>query len=234
MQVNLSPRLATILNMLSPVGCLADIGSDHGFLITTAVSRGIAAKGVAVEVHIAPFEQSQKTVRSTGLQARIDVRLGDGLDALAPDEAEAIVIAGMGGGTMRDILCQGRAKLDNVRYMVLQPNNDAAELRGYLLDVGYTVVNETLVEDGEFIYQVMRVELGSEVEKYSSLELEYGRLNLRNRCPLLQRIIERDLRHWLNVLSQLDKANPQAVIDRRSWVEQRVSDLKEVFSTFTP
>lgn len=230
MQVNLSPRLATILSMLSPVQCLADIGSDHGFLIAEAVSRGLAARGVAVEVHLPPFRQSQKTVRAMGLHGKIDVRLGDGLKALAPQEAEAIVIAGMGGGTMRDILAQGAAMLGSVKYMVLQPNNDTALLRGYCLQGGYKVIGETIVKDGAFLYQVMRIEPGTETKSYTSLELEYGRLNLTNRTNVLKAAMERDLKHWVNVLEQLSKGNPEAVKDRRRWVLQRVSDLMEVLS----
>ena len=91
----LSPRLRMALSMLSPCECLADIGSDHGYLITTAVQTGLAKRGIAVEINQLPFEQTHKTIRLHALAAVVDVRLGDGLDPLNKGEADALCIAGI-------------------------------------------------------------------------------------------------------------------------------------------
>ena len=130
----LSPRLRMVLSMFSPCECLADIGSDHGYLITTAVQTGLANRGIAVEINQLPFEQTHKTIRLHALAAVVDVRLGDGLEPLKQGEADALCIAGMGGGTIKGILSNGRNRLKSVTQLVLQPNVDAGELRAFLFN----------------------------------------------------------------------------------------------------
>ena len=224
----LSPRLSVALSMLVPCECLADIGSDHGYLITTAVQTGVAKRGVAVEINQLPFEQTQKTIRFHGLTAVVDVRLGDGLGPLQMGEADALCIAGMGGGTIKTILNNGRERLESVVQLVLQPNVDAGELRAFLLGNGYVIVNEELVADGEFIYQVIKAQPGNEQREYNQLELEYGRMNASRNNVLFKQIIARDLNHWESVLRELNKAKAESVVARRQQIECWVQALQGV------
>jgi len=222
----LSPRLSAILEMLSPCNTLGDIGSDHALLIAEAVSQGKAGRGIAVEINRAPFEQSLRTVRERQLQDKVDVRLGDGLGPLTVGEVDALCIAGMGGGTMVEILAAGQDKLSSVRQMVLQPNVDAAALRHYLMRLGFRISDERLIEDGMYIYQVMKTELGSETIPYSHLELEYGRHNLVRKNVLLKKLLARDISHWQKVLAELGNAYAPAAIRRREEIERWVMTLE--------
>lgn len=226
---SLSPRLTALLELLTPCRCLAEIGSDHGLLITTAVACGVAERGVAVEINRSPYLESQKAVLTAGLEDRIEVCLGDGLKPLAVGEVDALCIAGMGGGTVARILARGETKLTAVRQLVLQPNVDAAELRQYLLTSGYAIVDERLVLDGDYLYQVLRAEPG-EGGSYSPLELEYGRLNLARHDPLLLQLLSRDLAHWLRVRDELTKGRGESIARRQSEVEERITLLKEAVS----
>jgi len=226
----LSPRLAALLRFITPCRCLADIGSDHCMLLTAAVERGIAESGVAVEINRAPFEESQRAVLAAGLEDKIEVCLGDGLVPLAEGKIDALCIAGMGGGTMARILARGEGRLSGVRQMVLQPNVDAAELRQHLLSRGYAIVDERLVEDGDYIYQVLRAEPGGRAS-YSPLELEYGRHNLNRQDPLLSKLLSRDLVHWLKVRDELAKGTAESVVLRRNEVGTKIALLAEALAS---
>lgn len=226
----LSPRLQTVLAQLKETLCLGDIGSDHAFLVTAAILQGKAKRGIAVELCELPYQQSKKTVAALGLNEQVDVRLGDGLAPLAPDEVQALCIAGMGGGTMRGILERGRDKLGQVSQLVLQPNVDAGVLRSYLWESGFRVRDEAMVEDAGIIYQVMRAEPGSEAVRYSPLELEYGRLNLKRFDATTARLLRRDLAHWKRVLVDLQAARQAGTHERSIWVSERVRALEEVLA----
>jgi len=226
----LSPRLAALLGLITPCRCLADVGSDHCMLLTAAVERGIAERGVAVEINLAPFAESQRAVLAAGLEDKIEVYLGDGLAPLTEGKIDAICIAGMGGGTMARILARGESKLSGVRQLVLQPNVDAAELRQHLLSRGYAIVEEQLVVDGDYIYQLLRAEPGGRAS-YSQLELEYGRHNLNRQDPLLNKILSRDLVHWLKVRDELAKGTHESLVQRRSEVGIKIALLAEALAS---
>lgn len=224
----LSLRLQAVLALLQNTACLGDIGSDHAFLVAAAVLQGKARRGIAVELCELPWQQSKRTVHALGLSEVVDVRLGDGLEPLLPGEVRALCIAGMGGGTIRGILERGRDKLSQVSQMVLQPNVDAGVLRRYLCDTGYSVTDETVVEEAGVVYQALRVEPGRDRFPYTLLELEYGRINLSRLDSQTIRLLERDLAHWRRVEMSLQAGTQEHIEERRQWVSERVCALKEV------
>jgi len=224
----LSLRLQAVLALLQDTVCLGDIGSDHAFLVAAAIRQGKAARGIAVELCELPWQQSRKTIHALGLNAAVDVRLGDGLTPLLPGEVQALCIAGMGGETMRGILERGRDKLGDVSQMVLQPNVGAGALRSYLHDTGYCIADEVVVEEAGIAYQVLRAETGREVALYTPLELEYGRINLARLEAPTVRLIQRDRAHWQQVEANLQAARREETVARRQWVSERVRALKEV------
>jgi len=221
----LSPRLKTALTMLAKCNCLADIGSDHGYLITSAVLSGLAKRGIAVEINELPYAQTTKTINQNQLSSLIDVRLGDGLSPIHKGEIDALCIAGMGGGTITGILERGVDQLASVTQLVLQPNVDAAQLRAHLLKY-YVITDERLVADGDFIYQVIKAQPGQEACPYTKVELEYGRINIAQQSDLLKNVLCRDIAHWEKILDQIGSNHAERRKEISAWITQ----LKEVFA----
>lgn len=117
----------------------ADIGSDHGLMLYSMLKSGRIEHGIAIENKRQPFENSVSTL--TGLNA--DVRLGDGLEALQPGEADSLSICGMGGPKIRQLLLRFPDRLP--KQIVLQPNERPELLREWGLKHGFHLVDEQLV-----------------------------------------------------------------------------------------
>ena len=81
------------------------------YLPCYAVKNNLCSKAIAGEVVEGPYQSAVNQVKETGLQTRIDVRKGDGLDVLKIDEATAVTIAGMGGTLISSILERGKGKI---------------------------------------------------------------------------------------------------------------------------
>ncbi|GAB6877094.1 tRNA (adenine(22)-N(1))-methyltransferase [Thermaerobacter litoralis] len=123
------PRIEGLLDVLGSVGVLADIGTDHGLLPVAAVLRGQAQRAVATDLRPGPLEAARQQVARAGLDHRVELRHGWGLEPLRPGEADAIVIAGLHGETIAAILHRGAARLVPGTRLVLQPSRGAAALR---------------------------------------------------------------------------------------------------------
>lgn len=152
--MKLSNRLQLILDHIPHGSRLADIGSDHALLPTAAIQSGICVSAVAGEVNPGPYQAAAKQVREAGLTDTITVRRGDGLEVLEPGEVDVITIAGMGGGLIASILDRGIDKLSGVSRLVLQPNVGEDTLRQWLLEHGWLLVNEHILEEDGKIYEV--------------------------------------------------------------------------------
>ncbi len=160
--IQLSKRLSAVAAYAVPGGALADIGTDHALLPVSLVQRGLIPRAVGGDVNVGPARAAERQVASAGLAGKIDVRVGDGLAVIAPNEVETITIAGMGGGTIVDILNGGAEALAGVRRLVLQPNVGERLVRAWLRDNGWKLAAETLLEEDGLWYEVLSADAAAD------------------------------------------------------------------------
>ncbi len=155
MTETLDKRLAAVAVRVRQGSRVADIGTDHAYLPVALVQRGCCPSAIAADLRTGPAERARQTIREAGLQERIEVRLGDGLAPVQPEEVDDIVIAGMGGETIAAIL-EAAPWTQNERYqLVLQPMSKPEVLRRFLMTHGFSIVHEQPVEEPPRWYTVL-------------------------------------------------------------------------------
>ncbi|WP_282941487.1 class I SAM-dependent methyltransferase [Paenibacillus sp. RC67] len=153
--LKLSKRLELIAKQVPAGSTLADIGSDHALLPSYMALQGRIRKGIAGEVNAGPFQAASKQIRGSQLGEIVDVRLGDGLAVIEPGEVEVITIAGMGGALIASILESGSPKLAGVKRLIMQPNVGEYNVRSWLLENGWTLTEEFILEEDGKIYEIL-------------------------------------------------------------------------------
>ncbi len=206
--MKLGKRLATIAALVPPGSSLADIGTDHAYLPVYLVSEGLVPRAIAGEVNPGPFAAAGEALARVGLADRVSLRFGDGLTVLVAGEVDTVVIAGMGGLTIIEILAARPEVTGSLKRLILQPMQAAAPLRRWLAENGWRLVAEALVEEDGRLYEVMAAEPGL-VEAYEPILDDIGPLLWARRHPLLKD-------HLAALLAQANKvaaemaASPQA------------------------
>ena len=156
----LQPRLRAIADLV-PSGCrLADIGTDHGYIPVDLLLAGRITCAIATDIGALPLEHARQTAGRCGLTEGIDFRLGDGLAPVSPGEVDAVIIAGMGGDTITEILSAAPWAREGP-LLLLQPMSKAEVLRAYLPEHGYAVQAERLVADKGILYPILSVRGGT-------------------------------------------------------------------------
>ncbi len=179
-QFQLPKRLETIIERLPASGCLADIGCDHAYVAIEAVRRGKATRALACDVRKGPLQQAAEHILCAGLAGKIETRLSDGLEKVAPGEADTVVVAGMGGPLMERIL-QGR--LEDFRHFVLSPQSEIPHFRRFLLAEGMQIDEETmLIDEGKYyvILNVSKRAAATEASRDSDDHDVAGEMNVSN------------------------------------------------------
>ena len=224
--MELSKRLRCVADLVTPGSRMADVGTDHGYLPIWLVEAGVCPGAIAMDVGKGPLERAQIHIREHGLEEKIETRLGDGLERLAPGEADTLVLAGMGGPLMQRILTQGEETARAARELILSPQSDLRAFRQFLYEAGYTVTEERMLrEDGKY-YTVMRAVPGQDPEPWSPAEFGYGRHLLRQRPPVLREFLEKKRETCRNIRESLAReAKPSP---RRQEVEERLRELEEL------
>ena len=156
--MKLSPRLAAVAGLVPMGARVADIGCDHGYLSLYLPESGTAAHCIASDVREGPLSAAKENVRASGLEGSIELRLGDGLSGIAPEETDCVILAGMGGDTMREILQAAPWITGGGHTLVLQPQSHTDTLRLWLSGQGFSVTAERVVYDRGHLYVVFRAE----------------------------------------------------------------------------
>jgi tRNA (adenine22-N1)-methyltransferase len=237
--MKLSKRMEAAAAMVSAGNILADVGTDHGYIPIELVQRGIIPSAIAMDLREGPLSRAREHIKERGLSERIELRLSDGVAALAEGEADTILIAGMGGELVIHILSDGAAVCRSARELILQPQSQIAEVRSFLRENGYRIAAEDMVlEDGKF-YPMMRVtpeqETGTRTaseRQYDSFRKEvtdlYGPMLLQQKHPVLAAFLEREYSQQTAILTGLQK-QPQSgkILLRTEEVSRRLAYNKE-------
>lgn len=195
--MRLSERLERVVSFVKPCASAADIGTDHALVPVELVRRGIVKKALAMDVRPGPLSRAKEQISRAGLSDQIEPRLSDGLAALKPQEAETVIIAGMGGELIIRILTEGRHMWDSVVQWVLSPHSEVFKVRGWLLENGFAIEKEDMVcEDGKY-YVLMDVRrAGSGIESPARdaefVRLLYGDGLIRERNPVLAQYLKEE------------------------------------------
>lgn len=204
--MGLSKRLETIVSMvpeLGAEGCVADVGTDHGFVPIRLVELGLCGRALAMDVRPGPLERAREHIRQHGLEGRIETRLGDGLERLRPGEAQAVVIAGMGGELMLRILKEGAHVRGQVAHWILSPQSELSRFRHGLEEMGLCIREESMVlEDGKY-YTVLDV-IPGEMHYQREYQYRYGDCLIRKNSPVLREFLEREMEKNRRIRERLE------------------------------
>ena len=184
MACHTTPRLTALADCLENATSIADIGCDHAYLPILLAKRGISRKIIATDVREGPLRRARENIKRFGYDDVIETRLGSGLLPLSPGETEAIVIAGMGGTVICNILKEGERIARAANRLLLQPMSSSVELRQWLYQNGYTIVEETLVQEQARIYSILTVVSGP-TGAYGALDCYISPALRRANPPLL-------------------------------------------------
>jgi len=204
MQLDL--RLTTIAKYVPQGARLADIGTDHAYLPAALLQAGKIDFAVAGDVAAAPCTVAKTTLAMQGVSAKAQVRQGDGLKVLRPGECDTIVMAGMGGSTIMDIMDDSPEVAQAAGLLILQPMIAADKLRQYLVSKGYGIVAEDLVEDGKYLYEIIVASFGEPVVHTDEMGYLLGPKLLQNRHPLLPKQIAKQKDILLRICAGMEQS----------------------------
>jgi len=170
--VILGPRLQTVASFVPEGAELGDIGTDHAYLPISLYEARRIAKAVAIDVHKGPYLSALAAVKGRNLEAVINVRFGDGLMPLEVGEVNVLTLAGMGGRTMLEIFSARPDIMKGVTDLIVQPQGAEGAVRLAMLDKGWRLKAERLVEEEERIYVVMAFskEIGWDITELLEIE----------------------------------------------------------------
>lgn len=201
--MNISQRLKSIVDMTDRCNCLADIGTDHGYIPIYAIEKNICNTSIASDINKGPIKIALKNIKKYGMLEKIQTRIGPGLSTLSLGEADVIIIAGMGGNLIADIINDDINIAMKADYLIVQPVQYPEVIRKYLSKMNFKILDEDLVKDENKYYHIIKAKYG-DGDKYSNEAEHFMGLRLiEKKHPLLKSYIEYKLNRIDEILSQM-------------------------------
>ena len=173
--MRLSRRIHALAGSVIKGHTAADIGTDHGYVPMLLIGDGISPRVIMSDISEGSLARARETFRQCGLMDKVsdgDFRTGDGLDTIETGEVDEIIIGGLGGHTIADILSADTKKSRSFKRIILQPRKHSGALRYWLYVDGWDIEREYLAPEGKFVCEIIAA-VPSE-EEYREPEFEYA------------------------------------------------------------
>ena len=217
----LTPRLKKIADLIPSGSTLADIGTDHAYLPSYCITNGICKNAIAMDINKGPLNSARQTVSNYGIEDKVELRLSDGIEALKKGETDVIVIAGMGGLLIKNILSKDIHLIKEGTLLILQPMLAQKELREFLYETDNAVVDEYLAKEGDKIYNIIVARAGQK-SSWEKSDILIGR-NVKSNSPdLYKHYIEKQIR----ILTKIINGQKMAVNTDKNILEASVFELE--------
>lgn len=229
--MELSKRLQAVADLVSEGQIVADVGTDHGYIPIYLLESGKCERAIAMDINKGPLLRAKEHIAEHGLDAKIEVKLSDGVEALSGGACDCVVVAGMGGALAVKIMEEGQAVFKSLREFVLQPQSELAKVRQYLWENEYCVTAEDMVlEDGKF-YPMMKVKNGAS-EDYTQIELRYGKCLLMQKHPVLKQFLEKEVQTKEAILNNLESESGEHIENRKKELLEELLFAKEALKVY--
>ena len=161
-QIKLSKRLRALVAFIEDGAKVADIGTDHGFIPVYLAQTSSVNRIIATDISAASLNSARRSADEAGVTDAITFIVAPGLDRIAPSDVDTIIIAGLGGETILDILKKAPWTMHQEIKLILQPQSKINILCRFLYDKGYLFKSIESVLDKGKSYTIIHITGGRE------------------------------------------------------------------------
>ena len=226
--MELKGRLKLIASMVPLCNTMCDIGTDHAYVPIFLVKNKICNKAIASDLRKGPVLRAEDNIRDFGMENYIESRLGNGLEDISKEEAQTVVIAGMGGVLIEEILSRDIEKAKNAVSLILQPMYAIEVVRKWLYENGFSIYDEGLVQEGNKIYNVIAACWAGKVEKPDPIYYYIGSKLVEKKAPLVVKYINSKIRQTEKIIRGMKKSeNAHIELKHNIWLRDGLEKLLE-------
>lgn len=213
-------RLNQIKELIRDGERVVDIGTDHAILPVMLVKEKITRSVTATEIAQGPYDIAKEYIYKNDMQDVIKLVKSNGFESISPRKFDTIVIAGMGGQLISDILSIKKTKFR--ARLILHATNNHHILRKKLSSTGYEIVNEYLVPEGKAQNIIIEADRNVWNTRLSKQEIYLGpKLIEKVKEPHINAYFKQQLEYFTNLLAKADKK------EFKLWIKWYTKALEE-------
>ena len=203
--INISNRLKTIGDFVKNNSKVIDVGCDHGLLSIYIYLNKKNVRIIASDINEKPLSEARKNLKKYNLEDKIELRLSNGIKNYTSNEFDTLIISGLGGVTISNIVNEDKDKLENTKNIIIQSNNNIPMIRKVISKLNYKITNEKLVKENNIIYTIIVFEKSNKKIRYKKEDLFIGPILKNSNDEYLKEYLRQEIKKRGNILSKIPK-----------------------------
>ena len=223
----MTPRLLAVAKMVKNSDCVADVGTDHAYVPVYLVINNIINSAIAMDINKGPIMRADENIKKFSLTEKIKTRLSDGLNELKNNEADTVIIAGMGGVLINRIIDADKDRLMSVKNYILQPMTAICETREYLAKNGFKIVDEKLAKEDEKIYTIILATRG-DMDITDEIYYHVGACLIKNKDEILPEFLDGKIYEYEKAIASMKNTKNEDTLKKAEHFEYLLSEFKRI------
>lgn len=222
-------RLEEIINLVEDNSIVADIGTDHGIVPYELIKSNKAKKVIASDISEKSLDKLREKLDYLDEPEKIILNVSDGLDNLNEYQVDTIIISGMGGNLIVDILNKNIDVAKSANCLILGANNSLSVLRKFLHDNSFEIIEEVDLFENDKYYQIIKVKVGKQLFS-NDYEYEFGKFLIDNKSENLKQYIKQQIENKKTILSNISEKDSDNVKNAIDNINVEIKELEKVFN----
>lgn len=228
--MKITKRLERVASHISKGSIVLDIGTDHGYIPVFLVKKGLSPFAIAADVNKKPLDKAKELIAENKMKDKVETRLGSGFEIIKDGEVDEVIIAGMGGVLISDLITAAGEIPKKLKKLVLQPMQAQKELRKYLLKNGYEIIEEELVKEDGRIFEIIVVEYKGQdfSDGMEEIDFEISKKHRNQNNHLFIEFLERKIHEEESILEKIKGKETKEVNEKREICKKRLEVLRGI------
>lgn len=219
-RIKLDNRLMSVASLVRKGSTVVDVGTDHAYVVAYLIENGIIENAIASDINKGPLENARQTLIDCRISEKVELILSDGLMSVPENSADDIVVAGMGGILISEILENAPWVKNKNIHIVAQPMTHAEILRKWLCDNEFEIQREVASTDGKRVYVAISAFFTGKIHSFSDGYYYIGELK-ENKDELSMMYIDK----ILNSLQKKYDARRSAGLEDEDGLQKIISEI---------
>ena len=222
-------RLEEIINLVEDNSIVADIGTDHGIVPYELIKSNKAKKVIASDISEKSLDKLREKIDYLDEPEKIILNVSDGLDNLNEYQVDTIIISGMGGNLIVDILNKNIDVAKSANCLILGANNSLSVLRKFLHDNSFEIIEEVDLFENDKYYQIIKIKVGKQLFS-NDYEYEFGKFLIDNKSENLKQYIKQQIENKKTILSNISEKDSDNVKNAIDNIKIEIKELEKVLN----
>ncbi|MGI5949745.1 tRNA (adenine(22)-N(1))-methyltransferase [Peptoniphilus sp.] len=221
--IKLSKRLQKIADLVDMDSTVIDVGTDHGYVPNFLCSKGISKDIYATDISKNSLDKSIELTKELGNEKYIKNILANGI---LNEMRDNIIIAGLGGIQIAEIIFDAEDVCRNAKKLILQPMQKTFILRRELMDRGYEIFDEYIVFEDDRFFEILLVRFLGEKIEYTNKDIFISNILVKKKDEVYLECLKERKEILEDILNNFNSQNERAM-ERKSELEENLRYLSE-------